>query len=223
MPVAPGGQHQGHQRNDHDDNGDQAIPPPRHSHRIGLHRRRRGDPARGWCRPSWRHPVQAARVVIATRGRTGQARRFGGCRKRRCAGQLARKPLHRKREGLPELRSSCWRPTRSLTRTGHAGCVPTVKSNLPRDTVIPRIAPLWSTSGECALPHSVRSPDRFRSQPGTTRRRLGPAPSSSRHPSKRSWALLATLGCRNFDMALASIWRIRSRVRWKCSPISSSV
>ena len=39
----------------------------------------------------------------------------------------------------------------------------------------------------------------------------------------RSRAPVSLDGCRSFDMARASIWRMRSRVRLKCSPTSSSV
>ena len=63
-----------------------------------------------------------------------------------------------------------------------------------------------------------------------TPRRPGGRRGRGRHPfvrkdqtASRSLAPVSADGWRSFDMARASIWRMRSRVRLKCSPTSSSV
>ena len=67
----------------------------------------------------------------------------------------------------------------------------------------------------------TRSRPRTASVPGPVRPRAGRRPAGQ--TVSRSRAPVSEEGWRSLDMARASIWRIRSRVRLKCSPTSSRV
>ena len=72
----------------------------------------------------------------------------------------------------------------------------------------------------------TRRSDTSRGDPSGQRpphRRAAGSDDSQAQTASRSRAPVSEEGCRSLDMARASIWRIRSRVRLKCSPTSSRV
>lgn len=128
-------------------------------------------------------------------------------------------------------------PLRIPIRSGH----PTTPASAGRSSDPPVCTP-WPQRAWTRLPTPPRAMRAFRepSSPRTQRglreprgstassciqpSRDGPrSRNGSGYPVNRSRAPMSADGCRNFDIARASIWRMRSLVRWKYSPTSSSV